>query len=127
MSDVGDEALGIDDVVVLGDEEAPEPPPPYEFDPTDVEPAARRLDAAFAESGPASHWSDVVDHLRGAPPSAETAHSQASLDRALQTPVLYLLRLSVLREPTGCQLRPQMESEAFAYPARVGEVPEPEV
>jgi hypothetical protein len=40
MSDVGDEARGIDDVVVIGDEEAPEPPPPYEFDPTDVKPAA---------------------------------------------------------------------------------------
>ncbi len=123
-----DEDVEADDVIEIdGDVEPPEPPPPYEFDPGDVEPAARRFDAAYAAAALTSHWSAVIDGIRGGPPTAETLESQTSLDRALQTPVLFDLRLALAREVPGCRLGPQINTETYAYPARVREVPEPEV
>jgi hypothetical protein len=63
----GDAAADLDGVVDIDSEdEPPAPPPPYEFDPADVEPAARRLDAAYAAAR-TGHWPDVVDGVRGGP------------------------------------------------------------
>lgn len=123
----GDAAADIDDVVDIdGDDEPPAPPPPYEFDPADVEPATRRLDTAYATAR-TGHWSDVVDGVRGGPPTAQTLQSETPLDRALLTPVLFQLRLAHAGEAPGCQLGPQVDTKDYAYPSRVRDAPDAEV
>lgn len=123
----GDAAADLDDVVDIdGDDEPPAPPPPYEFDPADVEPATRRLDNAYATAR-TGHWSDVVDGVRGGPPTAQTLQSETPLDRALLTPVLFQLRLAHPGEAPGCRLGPQVDTKDYAYPSRVRDVPDAEV
>lgn len=123
--DGGDVSADFDEFVAF-DEDEPPATPPYEFDLVDVEPAASRLDSAYAKAK-TSHWFDVVDSLRDGPPNAETVGVETSLDRALLTPVLFQLRLAIAREAPGCQLAPQIDTVEYAYPARLRDVPEAEV
>ncbi len=124
----GDYDADVTDLAGIGEVEAPpDPPAPYVFDPDDAEPASRRLDDAYAAAGPPGHWSDVIDRLRGGPPTADTLRSQTPLDRALQTPVLFVLRLGRPRQAPECRLVPQVDTEAYAYPARIREVRESEL
>lgn len=123
-----DEADDVVDVLdAVGEATPPKPPPPYEYDEAHVDPAARRLDSAYAEAGATRHWSDVIDHLRGGPPTATTLESQTSLDRALQTPVLFRLKLAMAGETPGCRLVPEVDTDVLVWPARLRDVPEPEV
>lgn len=107
--------------------EPPPSPPPYQFHSADVGPAARRLDAAYAIADPMGRWPRVIDSVRGGPPSQESLVEDTSLDRALQTLVLFSLQLAPARKAPGCRLGPQTETDSYAYPARIREVPEPEI
>jgi hypothetical protein len=127
----GDDEDELDDdevVVTTGDDaepESPAPPDPYIFDPADAEPAATRLDAAYAE-GLGKGWSAVVDALRGGPPTPKSLTTDRPIDRALRIVVEFRLRHSMSREEPGCRLGPA-ESDRVAYPARIAEVPADEV
>jgi hypothetical protein len=96
-----------------GDEEAP-----YEHDEAFAEVAARLVDLAYAAA--TRRW-DVPDHLR-AQAAGLTLEPETPLVRELALAACYDLRLDHGGK-AGCTLCPRTDTEVFAWPPRIAEVP----
>jgi hypothetical protein len=88
-------------------------------DPASAGTAAALVDAAYAA---AVRWWDVTDHLRARAAADISLDQEALLIRELLLAVSYELRLEH-GGPAGCRLRPRTETEDFAWPPRIAEVP----